>query len=87
MGVTLDYSTKAAVAPNVKAAIEAEAPQLSPPHNWWTESLIFFDPGEADGRLYGATKIFLVGYSTDGGGFVEEEPGGNPVNPVNPVTL
>lgn len=71
MGVTLDYHTTAAVADDVKEAIEAESQELAPPHDWWAEGLNFFDSGEDDGRLYGGTKIFLVGYSIDGGGYVE----------------
>lgn len=75
MGVSLDYRTTAAVPPQVKAAIEAEAQQLAAPaHGWWTESLNFFDSGEGDGRLYGGTKIFLIGYSTNDGGYMEVGP-------------
>jgi hypothetical protein len=55
----------------VKAAIEAELPQALEAHDWWAESLNFFDSGEGDGRLYGDTKIFLIGYSTEDGGFQE----------------
>src|SRR5205823_5121206 len=74
-GVSLDYRTTAAVQPKVKAAIEAEAQQLAAPaHGWWTEPLYFFDPGEGDGRLYGSTKIFLIGYSTSDGGYLEVDP-------------
>lgn len=69
MGVTLDYCTAEAVAPGVKEVIEGEAQHIVPPHDWWAESLCFFDGG--DGRLSGATKIFLTGYSTDDGGYLE----------------
>lgn len=74
MGVSLDYCTTAAVPQHAKNAIEAEAQQLVPPENWWTEPLHFFDPGEGDGRLYGGTKIFLGGYSTNEGGYMEVAP-------------
>jgi hypothetical protein len=75
MGVSLDYRTTAAVPPHVKAAIEAEAQQLAPPaHGWWTEPLYFFGAGESDGRIYGGTKIFLIGYSTNDGGYQEVDP-------------
>jgi hypothetical protein len=75
MGVSLAYCTTAAVPQHVKDAIEAEAQQLAPPaHGWWTENLCFFDPGEDDGRLYGGTKIFLIGYSTNDGGYMEVDP-------------
>jgi hypothetical protein len=74
MGVSLDYCTTASVPQQVKDLIEAEAQQLSPNHGWWAESLNFFDPGEGDGRLYGGTKVFLIGYSTADGGFMEVVP-------------
>jgi hypothetical protein len=75
MGVNLDYRTTAAVPPHLKAAIEAEAQQLTAPaHGWWTEPLHFFDPGEGDGLLYGSTKIFLIGYSTNDGGYMGVDP-------------
>lgn len=75
MGVSLDYRTTAAVPLQVKAAIEAEAQRLAAPsHGWWAEFLNFFDPGEGDGRLYGGTKIFLIGYSTNDGGYMEVDP-------------
>ncbi|MFM7148553.1 MAG: hypothetical protein ACKO23_01805, partial [Gemmataceae bacterium] len=75
MGVSLDYRTTAAVPPHIKLAIEGEAAQLAaPPHGWWTEPLYFFDPGEGDGRLYGSTKIFLIVYSTNDGGYMEVDP-------------
>jgi hypothetical protein len=74
MGVSLDYRTTAAVPQHVRDAIEAEAQQLVPAYRWWCESLNFFDPGEGDGRLYGGTKIFLLGYSTNDGGYMEVDP-------------
>ncbi len=75
MGVSLDYQTTARVPPQVKATIEAEAQQLAAPtHGCWAECLNVYDPGEGDGRLYGGTKIFLVGYSTNDGGYVEVDP-------------
>jgi hypothetical protein len=75
VGVSLDYRTTAGVAPPIKAAIEAEAQQIAPPaHGWWTEPLYFFDPGDGDGRLFGSTKIFLIGYSTADGGYMEVDP-------------
>ena len=74
MGVSLDYCTTAAVPQGVTDAIEAEAHQLVPNHDWWAESLHFFDPGESDGRLYGGTKIYLISYSTADGGDMEVDP-------------
>lgn len=74
MGVRLYYCTADPVPPQVKEAIEAEARQVVQAHDWWTESLNFFDAGEADGRLYGGTKIFLIGYSTTDGGYREVDP-------------
>lgn len=75
MGVSLDYRTTAAVAPPIKVAIEGDARQLAPPaHGWWAEPLYFFDPGQGEGRLYGSTKIFLFGYSTSDGAFMEVDP-------------
>jgi len=74
MGVNLEYYTIAAVPQPVRNAIEAEARQLVPAHDWWAESLNFYDPGEGDGRLYGTTKVFLSGYSNADGDFVEVDP-------------
>jgi hypothetical protein len=74
MSVSLEYRTTAAVPPSVRDAIESEARQLRPPHEWWAEALTFFDPGEGDGRLYGRMKIFLLRYSTPGGGYAEVDP-------------
>jgi hypothetical protein len=74
MGVSLDYRTTVAVPRRVKDAVEAEAHQLLPPHGWWAEGLNFFDSGEADGRLYGSTKIFLLFYPIPGGGYAEVDP-------------
>ncbi len=71
MSVSLDYCTTDAVSEQVKQAIEADAEQLNAMHDWWAESLHFFDTGEDDGRLHGGTKIFLSGYSTDDGGYRE----------------
>jgi hypothetical protein len=58
----------------VQAAIEADLPQALKAHDWWAESLHFFESGEGDGHLYGDTKIFLIGYSTEDGGYQEVDP-------------
>ena len=71
MGIWLNYHTTAGVPDHTKAAIEAEAQALAPDGNWWTESLCFFDPRKGDGRLYGTTKVFLGGYSTEDGNYVD----------------
>ena len=52
MSVSLDYRTTAAVPIPVKVAIEAEVPQIRPPHNWWAEAINLFDTGVGDGRLF-----------------------------------
>jgi hypothetical protein len=74
MGVSLDYKTTSPVSPQVKATIEAEAGSLEPAYGWWAEPLCFFDSGADDGCLFGSTKIFLAGYSTNDGGFQEVDP-------------
>ncbi len=74
MSVSLDYCTTAAVPQPVKDAIEAELQQVVPAHDWWAESLKFFDPGENNGRLFGATKIFLIGYTSNDGGYTDVDP-------------
>jgi hypothetical protein len=55
----------------VKTVIKAELPQAVEGHEWWAESLGFYDSSEEDGCLYGDTKIFLIDYSTDDGGYQE----------------
>jgi hypothetical protein len=74
VGVSLGYWTCDPVPPQVKDMIEGEAKQVVLAHDWWAESLNFFDPGESDGRLFGRTKIFLIGYSTADGGYQEVNP-------------
>jgi hypothetical protein len=71
MGVCLGYSTTQPVSPEVRTSIEAEANQASPPHGWWTEPLAFYGSTRGDECMRGRTKIFLIGYSTDAGGYVE----------------
>lgn len=69
MGVTLDYSAIQPVAPNVRAAIIAEAQRIAAGHDWWSESLNFYPGGESDGHLEGGAKIYLVGYTTREGAY------------------
>ena len=67
MGTSLDNSTTTPVPQKVKEAIESDALRLEPAHGWWAEPLNFFASRDADGRLYGGTKVSLVSYLTDGG--------------------
>jgi hypothetical protein len=79
VAVTLDYETVDPVSEEVRATLLTEAEQLIVARIWWSEPLMFFENvpeiyGEYladDGRLCGGTKIFLSGYSTEDGGYVE----------------
>ena len=73
MSTSLDYSTADPVTPQAKQALNTEAQQLAQARVWWAESLNFFD-AEGDGRLCGGTKIFLIGYETGDGEYVEVDP-------------
>jgi hypothetical protein len=74
MGVSLSYTTAEPVDDAVKAAIVAETAGLQNARDWWCEAITFFAPPQDDGRLHGDTKLFLSGYSTKDGGFVEVSP-------------
>ena len=67
MGVSLTYEPMEAPAPEASSQIFEEAGQLADKREWWCEPLFFFTQEE----LHGSTKIFLPGYSTSDGGYVE----------------
>lgn len=72
MGASLTYNSNKAVTAAIRGQIEAEAKELS--HDWWAESIVFFDDPHNGGRLYGDSKLFLIGYSTDEGEYREIDP-------------
>lgn len=74
MGISLDYSTVDPVDPTTSAAIMEHVARIVGKRDWWCEPINFFESGENDGRLYGGNKIFLPGYSTGSGSYVEVDP-------------
>jgi hypothetical protein len=76
MGVSLSYSTMEPVRQEVRQLILAEANRLRSHHDWWCEPIIFFDlPPSARGdmKLEGDTKLFLDGWTSSSGEYVEVE--------------
>lgn len=71
MSVSLSYRSCLPVNAAAKAAIVQEAGRLNSEREWWCEGINFFDHPEYRGLLSGDTKLFLVGYSTSDGGYVE----------------
>ncbi|HYC59279.1 MAG TPA: hypothetical protein VEK79_06895 [Thermoanaerobaculia bacterium] len=67
MGVALTYVPITAVPVEIARRIVAEAHQLGTSREWWCEALHFTD----ETSLEGSTKIFLPGYSIEGGGYRE----------------
>jgi len=74
MSVSLSYSTQTPVTDSVRTSILSAAQQANAQWDWWCESINFFDMPTSAGRLHGDTKLFLVGYSTNDGDFVEVDP-------------
>lgn len=68
----LSYSTVSPVSETATHGIKAEAGDLNANGNWWCEGVNFSD-NEND-RLFGETKLFLIGYSTANGQYVEVDP-------------
>ena len=67
MGVSLTYQPLEASTPEATTQIFEEAQKVAEDREWWCEPLFFLSPESLDG----ATKIFLPGYSTGDGGYVE----------------
>ena len=67
MGVTLTYQPIEAPTPESSSQIFNEAQKVAEEREWWCEPLWFLSPE----GLEGATKIFLPGYSTNDGGYIE----------------
>ena len=74
MRVSLDYISEQHVSLEARKKILAESKTLAESHDWWCESINFFDGEGIGDRLMGSTKIFLPGYSTEGGGLREFDP-------------
>lgn len=72
MGVSLNFVTTAPVPETVRRAIESDAEGLQ--YDWWSEALGVGPDRHGVGFLLGRTKLFLIGYSTEGGGFREVDP-------------
>jgi hypothetical protein len=66
MGVTLTYQPAQDVPAGTMFTILEEAASIAESRKWWCEPLYFLPGG-----LEGATKIFLPGYSTNDGRYVE----------------
>lgn len=71
MGVTLDYKTRAPIVAKVREAIQAEVHQLSSNHDWWCEPIWFCELRGKESELEGWNKIYLPGYTTNDGVYVE----------------
>ena len=74
MSVSLSYSTQTPVSESVRESILTAAQQSNAERDWWCESINFFDAPSSAGRLQGDTKLFLTGYSTNDGDFIEVDP-------------
>jgi hypothetical protein len=72
MSVSISYCSHLPVTDALLHQLKAEATGLA--HHWWCESLNLFEDPSGEGRAYGDTKLFLMGYSTDVDGFVEVSP-------------
>ena len=71
MGVTLDYKTRAPIVADIRDTIQAEVQQLASNHDWWCEPIWFCNIRGNEGELEGWNKIYLPGYTTSDGGYVE----------------
>lgn len=74
MSVSLSYRTRSPIYTVAKAAIVQEAARLNSEREWWCEGINFFDHPDYQGFLNGDTKLFLIGYSTNDGEYVEVDP-------------
>ena len=74
MAVSLDYSSTSSVSDDLEEKIQTEVKVINNNFDWWCEPIAFFtDPQNRD-KLTGSTKLFLIGYSSDGGKYVEVDP-------------
>lgn len=71
MSVSMSYVTRESVPEDVKKSIQSEAQKLDSGHDWWCESICFFDNPRFPDRLCGDTKLFLMGYTTDTGDYID----------------
>ncbi len=71
MGVTLDYKTLEPIGVKARDAILHKIPQLVSEHDWWCEPIWFSGSLGEEGELVGWNKIYLSGYSTSDGSYVE----------------
>lgn len=72
MSVSISYYSQSSVSVHLSEQLKAEADGLA--HQWWNECMTFFDDPTGAGRAYGNTKIFLLGYTTPEGDFIDVPP-------------
>jgi hypothetical protein len=71
VGVSLSYTTTAAVTAKVRAAIFADTARVNGERRWWCEGITFFKDPKRSKHLTGDTKLFYPGCYSD----PEEEAG------------
>lgn len=65
MGVSISYTTTAAVSAKARNAILADAERVNKEREWWCESIIFFTDKKRSKLLVGDTKLFFPGMYSD----------------------
>ncbi len=71
MGISIMYTPLSPVSKEVRAAIIEDAKAVNSQHSWWAEGLWLDD---SEDSFFGATKIFLSGYTASDGSFVPTDP-------------
>jgi hypothetical protein len=60
MSASLAYATGAPVADDVRSSLREFITRSTAGHQWWAESILFYDDPELPGHVVGATKLFVL---------------------------
>lgn len=74
MSSSVSYRTAAPVSADTRAAIVLAVQKHNAARDWWCESFCFYEDPKLENHLLGNTKLFLNGYTTPSGQYVEVDP-------------
>ena len=75
MSLGLAYISVEEVSADIQESVRGDTRTINTTRHWWSDPIEFFDWPGFEGKLAGISKLFLFGYSTPNGNYIQIDPG------------